>query len=935
VKNIAISQQSLSPSEKSLDKLITTYSSEDYTSAIELASRMVSTYPLHPFAWKVLGSALSKVGRVEESLAAKRRSVELDPHDAEAHSNLGNALKEINRLIQAKESYTTAIQLNPNFFQAHANLGNVFFATGEFEEAAACYKTALRLKPNSTEILCNLGVVFAEIGLLSEAATSFRNTLELNPDFYEAHRNLGALLQQQGHFGEAITHLRRSVNPDQHDAKAYFALGTALYQDGQLGEAAENFQTAIRIAPDFAEAHSNLGLVLRDLGHMRQAEASFRNAIQLKPNCYETYNNLGTTLTSLQRIEEAKQAYLAALQLNPNFAEAYCNLGVLLKKQGSVSDAETSFNKAIQLKPNYAEAYNNLGNLLKDWGRMDDAEAAYKHAVQIKPDFFQAHNNLGNVFYARGEWNAAELRYRAAISLKPDFAQAQSNLANVLLALRQIEQAELTYREAIRLDPALDQAHNNLGNLLLDQGCYREAEDCYLEALRINPESAEVYSNLGNVYKSIRRLDAAEACYRKAINLKPTDSKFYSNLLLTILYSEKSKEQIFLEQQKFGEIFENQYKTTWGGYKNTKDSQRRLKIGYVSGDFFDHSMSFFITPILEAHDRSKFEIFAYYNNNKVDGITEKIKNIVDHWTACSSLSDKQMFDLIRNHKIDILVDLSGHTANNRLSVFARKPAPIQMTWMGYPGSTGLSAIDYRITYDSLDPPRLTEQFHTEKLLRLPDSEICFKPIIEAPCINELPALTKNKFVIACLNNHSKISDSSIFLWVKLLNRIPNSVFILGNASGTEVEKQFIGMLNHQKIDPSRLILQPKLPLKKYWELYHSIDLCVDPFPYNGGTTSLQSLWMGVPVVSLAGDSTHSRAGLAVLHRANLESFVANTEEQYVDLAIFWSNNLKELSEIRHDLRKRISSLSHKAKPSALIIENEYTKAWEKYCADPN
>jgi len=421
--------------------------------------------------------------------------------------------------------------------------------------------------------------------------------------------------------------------------------------------------------------------------------------------------------------------------------------------------------------------------------------------------------------------------------------------------------------------------------------------------------------------------DEGIANYRKALQLQPDNARAFSNLLFGLQnLSTCPPVELFDEHLRYAERFEAPLKPFWQPHGNSRDPERRLKVGYVSGDFCNHVVALFFEPILAGHDKSKFEIYGYYNNNQFDSHTEWIAAHMDHFLVCHTLSDEQLAERIRADGIDILVDLAGHTANNRLLVFARKPAPVQCTYIGYPGTTGLSAIDYRISDPWQDPVGLTERYHSETLVRLLGG-MAFAPDPASPEVNELPALHSGQFMLACLNNLSKVNPAVIALWSRILRALPQARLMLGNVTDDSIRQRLLDLFSQNEIGPERLILQTRVPMADYLALHHQIDRALDPFPYNGGTTTMHSLWMGVPVITLAGDHAVSRLCAAHLSRVGLDEFITHSEDEYLQCAIRFANDLPALNQVRQSLRARMSASA--CDPAAITrqLEAAYREMW--------
>ncbi len=462
-------------------------------------------------------------------------------------------------------------------------------------------------------------------------------------------------------------------------------------------------------------------------------------------------------------------------------------------------------------------------------------------------------------------------------------------------------------------------------------GSYSESISYYERALLLNPASPYILSNLGNALRQVGDLDRSIELTRKAMLMDPDAATIHSNYLFSIQYSSRlSAQQKHRAHLEYAVKFEDPLRGHWGGYEIDRTSARRLRLGYVSGDFRDHSLVFFIEPVIKNHDRSKFEVFCYSAHPVHDAVSERIKSLADHWIPCASLSDDALAARIRADRIDVLIDLSGHTGYNRLLTFARKPAPVQMTWLGYQSTTGLGAVDYRITDEGLDPSGATESFHSEQLLRLRSSGT-FSPAPNAPDVNPLPALHGSLFTYGCLNNPSKITDEVVSLWAAILTKVPQSRLMVGNAT-VDLEDRLSALFAAHGVDTTRLLFKPKVTLQSYLELHHEVDLALDTFPYNGGTTTFHSLSMGVPVIALEGKQALAKVGTSVMRSLGLDDFCALTPDDYVAKAVYFSTQLKELGIIRDSLRQRVSVL---AEEQAICVTRDLEQAvwgaWSEFC----
>jgi tetratricopeptide (TPR) repeat protein len=504
--------QARSPSQAEVNALLENYQKGQYDLAENLAKDLIQKYPDHLFSWKVLSAVFKQTGRLQDSLTANQRAVEISPNDAEAHSNLGNTLKVLGRLEEAETSYKKAIAIKPDLAEAHSNLGITLQKLGRLEDAETSYKKAIAIKPDYAEAHSNLGITLQKLGRLEDAETSYKKAIAIKPKYAEAHSSLGNTLRELGRLEDAET----------------------------------SYKKAIAIKPDYAEAHSNLGNTLKELGRLEDAETSYKKAIAIKPDLAEAHSNLGNTLQKLGRQEDAETSYKKAIAIKPDLADAHSNLGITLQKLGRLEDAETSYKKAIAIKPDFAEAHVNLGNTLKELGKLEDAEMSYKKAIAIKPDYADAHYNFGTSLHELGRLEDAETSYKKAIAIKPDYAQAHSNLGNILQELGRLEDAVRSYEKAIAIKPDLELAHSNLGSTMHELGRLEDAETSYNKAIAIKPDCAEAHSNLGNTLKALGRVAEAEASFAEAVKLKPDYIKA-RNEMLTCLYLMDKKLEFFAE----------------------------------------------------------------------------------------------------------------------------------------------------------------------------------------------------------------------------------------------------------------------------------------------------------------------------------------------------------------------------------------------------
>ncbi|MHB8453980.1 MAG: O-linked N-acetylglucosamine transferase, SPINDLY family protein [Acidiferrobacterales bacterium] len=618
-------------------------------------------------------------------------------------------------------------------------------------------------------------------------------------------------------------------------------------------------------------------------------------------------------------------------------AQRVCALGGILAAQGRLNEAVAHYERALALKPDYAPAQNSLGNALWAQGSMDAALECYERALVLKPDYAEANNNLGLALMARGHQGDADravLHYERALTLNSCFPEAHFNLANLLSAQGWMGRAVSHLEQAIELRPDYAEAHSNLGNLLCARGESNRAAGHCERALALRPNDALAHNNLGNALLSLGRINEAVAHYERALALRPDFGDAHSNLLLALNYeSDRNAEAVHAAHLDYARRLQASATVVVPASVHDYSPGKRLKIGYVSSDFRKHSVAHFIEPVLSHHDRDRFEIFCYYNNPQEDACTKRMQTYADHWRRIFGLSDDAAVHQIQLDRIDILVDLNGHTAHNRLPVFACKPAPIQVTWLGYPNTTGLSTMDYRLTDRFADPVGMTEHLHSEELVRLPDCFSCYQPPQNAPEVCALPAREGGWVTFGSFNNLAKITRQVMAVWAEILHAVPGSRLTLKSVNlGEKATKQLVrDRFAALGIAPERLLLlDPERSLTAHLEQYGKIDIGLDPFPYNGATTTCEALWMGVPVITLAGTTHAGRVGVSQLSNLGLNDFIAHTSAEYVNAAVSLANDLKRLSTLRAELRSRLAtSPLTNARCFTDNLEHAYLAMWTR------
>jgi predicted O-linked N-acetylglucosamine transferase (SPINDLY family) len=597
-----------------------------------------------------------------------------------------------------------------------------------------------------------------------------------------------------------------------------------------------------------------------------------RRAIAINEDYPEGYVNLGTTLLESHRYEEAEACYRRAVALKPDLVDGHYNLGNTLKCLERHAEASTCFRRALELRPGWERALNNLGVALYKMGRMEDAEASLERAIESNPDYVESYANLGLVQHERG----------------------------------QLDKACETYDKALRIRTRLPQILSNYGVTLHAMGRLFEAEQIYLKALASDPEFPDALSNLGTLLQDMGRFDEAIGCYRRILELSPTHLRVRSRLLFIYNYlGSYSAKQYVDEAGRYGELARSLVTISYA-HELPETQPARLRVGLVSGDLRNHPVGYFLEGVLVALSSKDVELYAYQSYYKTDELTSRIKPLFAAWRTIYDLGDSAAARVIRDDGIHVLIDMSGHTQHNRLPLFSWKPAPVQVSWLGYFATTGVAEIDYLIGDPYVTPAHETAHF-AESIWTLPKSYWCFSVPACTLEVARLPATGVGYITFGCFNNLNKMNDAVVSAWARILYRVPGSRLYLkytqlGDAKMRDIT---IARFAEHGICPERLILEGASSRAEYLACFNKVDIALDPFPYPGGTTTIEGLWMGVPFITKAGDRFLSHAGETIAHNAGLSDWIAEDEDEYVRMAVHHASDLSRLAELRAVLRDQV------------------------------
>ena len=745
----------------------------------------------------------------------------------------------------------------------------------------------------------------------------------------------GNALEDQGRPGDALPLYDEAVRLAPDLARAHLNRGNALLATNDAAAAVEAYERVLALEPDLAAAHFNLGNALSRTGRLEAAMDAYRRAIASRPGFCDAEVALGVAHHDLGHLDEAMESYRRALAINPDYAEVHDNLGQVFFSAGRIEDAEASFRRALAIKPAYVKAVRGLGDVLSLQGRFDAAVANYREALSIDPGLTAVYNDLGNALLQLGKPEEALESYSSALRVDPRFVEAHSNAGRAHLRCGRFREAIECQRQAIAIKPGFAEAHFNLANVLRDSGRPGEAIASYRRTLAINPEFAIAYAGLGDVQKDVGSLGDAQASFRRALQIDPDLQDAHSSLLFCMSHDESvGPEALFAEHRRFGERLEHALRPGWPTHRNTRDPERRLRIGFVSADLRAHPVAYFVEPLLRHLARyESLALHAYSNHAGEDAVSVRLRQHFSHWHPVAGMSDEYLASLVADHGIDVLIDLSGHTSGNRLRAFARKPAPIQASWIGYPGTTGLRAVDYYLADEQFLPMEEFAGQFTEQLVHLP-ATATYLSETTAPAVNALPALRNGYLTFGSFNRPSKLRPAVIAMWSQLLRALPSSRMLLGAMPQDSQSGQVMDWFAAEGIAAARLAFHPRSDIGTYLALHRRVDICLDTFPYSGGTTTAHALWMGVPTLSIAGRTPPGRHGATILGHVGLREFIARDPADFVKKGLDLVSDLGALAELRAGMRERFSAAAF-SKPDviAAALERALRMMWRRWCAN--
>jgi protein O-GlcNAc transferase len=729
------------------------------------------------------------------------------------------------------------------------------------------------------------------------------------------------------------------LNVSNSPLQQLFATGLQHHHAGRLAEAQQAYRQLLAQAPHHADAWHMLGALTCQLGQPQAARDLIARAVALEPRRADFHCNLGEVCRQAggaENLRRAEAELLQAIALDPRLADAHTNLATLYADQQRHPEALHAAQAAAAIAPHNAGAHRLMADSLLQLRRHDEALAAYQQTLALQPNFTAARFNLAVLLVQMDRLEEALAAFRAVLAATPDDCDAWLQIAETLFRLRRDEQATQELTALTQRFPNYAPAHRRLAELLRDNDCADEALVEYRRAIQTDPNYWFAQANLTFVLRDQARVDEALALQRQLLERHPDEAALRSGLIFTMQLSPGvSRAQVRQEQALWNRRHGDPLAAHRGNYPQSRDPQRRIRIAYLSADLRSHPVGWFMLPLIRNHDRTQVEIFCLHTTHAADAVTAQIRQSADHTLILADMNDDQAAAAIRAAGIDILIDLNNHTIGNRMPLLARKPAPVQISYLAFSAGTGLETIDWRLTDPHIDPtPAPDDDQPFEKPLRLPETYWCYAPHPAAGDVSQLPARAAGHLTFGSLNHFSKCNDQLLALWARLLTQIPTARLLLCVPTGSR--QQYVrAFFQARGIDPGRLTLVGRVNETAYFQHYQRIDIALDTFPWAGGTTTCDALYKGVPVITQAGPpgETLQRCGISILTNLGHPEWVASSPDEYVAKAQTLAADLSHLAQIRATLRNQMRRSALMDAPRfARHVETAYRHAWTQWCA---
>lgn len=852
--------------------IIDAISAAQFERAQTFALMFTERYPQDVFGWKALGICLMDLGQFAAAVDALTRGSALGAQDAELLNSLGNALTKVERFAEAEQAFKDAIELEPGFVEAHANLC-----------ALLEQRTAYRLLIERLHVLMQL------------QPQVLRHRLALLKAMIHAKEYAGAR--------EAIEALPEPVLMSEDGMR----LRVLLAEKGERHEdALALYESWVTAYPEQVDAWLGLGRLQYRLGLTAQGQESVSRALALGGTVQRVYVAVAEGLLAAKRLDDAIVVLQHLTESHPEMALAWAMLGGALMTSARALDAVMALRKAASLAPNNAGIQNNLGVALMHNGEYADAQVIFEQLLAKGDSGESVHQNLANVALELGQLDAARTHVEAALEIDKSNATLHLQSAKIHYANNEFALAQAKCNDALKIDPKHVDALNYMAHMAQDNGHFGLALSLVNRALVDHPEHAQSYMHLGNIYKSVGLFKESLSNYVKGLELKPNDQNACSNMLFALNYvAEVSPATALNEARRFGAIVARETLWHYDAWTHRAHDQK-IRVGFVSGDLREHPVGYFIEALLKHLDAGRFELMAYHATTKEDRLTARVKPYFKQWLCVHGISDENLAQRIHDDGVHILLDLSGHTGNSRLSMFAHKPAPVQVAYLGYFATTGLPEIDY-ILGDRYVTPQADAAHFSEKIWQLPHSYWCYTPPSSDVAVGPLPAESNGYVTFGCFNNTSKINTRVLDTWSEVLRAVPDSRLIL---KARQLDDKMLcealrTEFGARGIASDRVDFEGWSGYVDYLEAYNKVDIGLDPFPFPGGTTTMDSLWMGAPVVAIKGDRLVGHNAETVAHNAGLGDWVSANTTEYVQKAVQWSQRRQELAALRAGMRERL------------------------------
>src|SRR5262245_3062035 len=843
------------------------------------------------------------------------------------------ALNE-HRIYDAERLFRAVIRDKPKNVAALNLLTVLLMSMERFAEAEEFIEKAVKLNQNSDVSFYNYGTILKRLGKATQAKLQFDKAIQLNPNVCETWNNRGTVFNDLRQYDRAISDFDKAISLNPNYCDAFCNKGKSLLELKRYNDALAAYDKALSLKPDLTDAWFGRGNIFVELKRYDDASTAYDKALGLKPDFTNALLGRGNVLCNLGRHDEALAAYEKAITQVPDLADAWLGRGNALYYLRQYDDAVAAYDEVLTQVPGSANAWLGRGNALCNLDRYDEALAAYEKAITQLPDLAGAWVGRGTVCYYLRHYNEAIADYDKALEHKPDTAEAWVGRGNVLGDLKRRDEAFAAFDKALALKPDLPEAWLGRGTILMELGRYDEAlADCD-KALELKPDLANAWLGRGIVLFLLGRNDEALASYGRSIELKPDLSEALSSKIFALDFSPDASlsEQQDARHDWWQRCGEPVARSASQPHDNSRDPDRRLVIGYVSSDFRQHSAARAFGPILRNHDKKRFEITCYTCSPYEDQVTNSFRSIADTWREASQLSDEELAQQIRSDHIDILVDLSGHSRGNRLKTFAHKPAPVQVTAWGHATGTGIPAIDYLFS-DPVAIPKSVRHLFAERIIDLPCA-IITELLPQSVLRNDPPALKNGYCTFGFFNRAPKASDEAIKAWADILTKIPDAKLLMkdGGFDAEPIVASLRKKFSLHGISPDRIRFLGFTPRLEHLAAFNQVDICLDPFPTNGGVSTWEALQMGVPVVAKLGATVPSRISGAILTSIGMSDWVAEGPDSYVSIAVKNAGQVEHLAKLRRELTGgTIMSSVLDGAAYTRAVEEAYRRVWDTYC----